>query len=203
MAVAPGATLELLVLSARDTHCAGVDLASGALVRAWSPGPSNHQIRPYDVVRVTLDDDFDDVPDPHEPEALLVAQAPEPVRRLSGRRVERMLRRLLHPHRPAAARGVVVGRAFWERRSDRPSIAVVEPEGPITLWRDGPYLACRFGWLGHERELPCIDTYLAALMDRSRRRHLVAGKGDRLLVALTPPIEGRCHKVVEAVLPRP
>ena len=31
----------------------------------------------------------------------------------------------------------------------------------------------------------------------------MAGKGDRLLVALTPPIEGRCHKVVEAVLPRP
>ncbi len=203
LAVAPGATLELLALSARDTHCAGVDLASGALVRAWSPGPSNHQIRPYDVVRVTLDDDYDDVPDPHEPEALLVAQAPEPFRRLSGRRVERMLRRLLHPTgQPLLGESSSVV-AFWERSSDRPSIAVVEPEGPITMWRDGPYLACRFGWLGHERELPCIDTHLAAHMDRSRRRHLMAGKGDRLLVALTPPIEGRCHKVVEAVLPRP
>jgi hypothetical protein len=203
LAVAPGATLELLALSARDMHCAGVDLASGALVRAWSPGPSNHQIRPYDVVRVILDDDFDDVPDPHEPEALLVAEAPEPVRRLSGRRVERMLRRLLHPTgEPLLGESSSVV-AFWERSSDRPSIAVVEPEGPITMWREGPYLACRFGWLGHERELPCIDTHLAALMDRSRRRHLMAGKGDRLLVALTPPIEGRCHKVVEAVLPKP
>ena len=27
-------------------------------------------------------------------------------------------------------------------------------------------------------------------------------KGTRLVVAFTPPIEGRCHKVVEAVLPR-
>jgi hypothetical protein len=31
---------------------------------------------------------------------------------------------------------------------------------------------------------------------------MLAGKDDRLLVALTPPIDGRCHKVVEAILPR-
>jgi hypothetical protein len=40
-------------------------------------------------------------------------------------------------------------------------------------------------------------------MDRSGRTRMGAGKDDRLLVALTPPIDGRCHKVVEAVLPRP
>jgi len=203
VAAAPGATLELLALSARDTHCAGVDLASGALVRTWAPGPSNLEVRCYDVVRVTLDQDFDDVPDPHEPEALVLAAPPEPVRRLAGRRVERMLRRLLHPQgQPLLGESSSVV-PFWERRPDRPSIAVVEPEGPISLWREGPYLACRFGWLGHERELPCVDAHLASLMDRSRRRHLVADRGDRLLVALTPPIDGRCHKVVETVLPRP
>jgi hypothetical protein len=114
-----------------------------------------------------------------------------------------MLRRLLHPQgQPLLGESSSVV-PFWERRPDRPSIAVVEPEGPISLWREGPYLACLFGWLGHERELPCVDTYVAALMDRAHRRHLVADRGDRLLVALTPPIDGRCHKVVEAVLPRP
>ena len=92
---------------------------------------------------------------------------------------------------------------FWERRADHPSIALVEPEGSISLWRDGAYLACRFAWLGHERELPCLDRGMAARMDRTAQRRLRAGKGTRLVVALTPPIEGRCHKVVEAVLPPP
>jgi hypothetical protein len=32
---------------------------------------------------------------------------------------------------------------------------------------------------------------------------MAATKGARLVVAFTPPINGRCHKVVEAVLPRP
>jgi hypothetical protein len=204
VAVAPGAPLELVALSVRDTHCAGIDLASGALLRVWSPEASSHQIQPYDVVRVTLDDDFDEVPDPHQPEALVVARAPEPVRRLPGRRVERMLRRLLHPPGEPLLGEPSSVVAFWERRRDRPSIAVVEPRGPITLWRQGGYLACRFEWLGHERELPCLDTSIARIMDRSHRsRPLMADKGDRLLVALTPPIEGRCHKVVETILPRP
>ena len=80
---------------------------------------------------------------------------------------------------------------------------MVEPEGAISFWRDRPYLACRFVWLGHERELPCVDRFLAGLMDRTGRTRLLADKGDRVLVALTPPIDGRCHKVVNALLPRP
>jgi hypothetical protein len=79
----------------------------------------------------------------------------------------------------------------------------VEPEGPISLWRDGPYLACRFAWLGHEREFPCLDRHVAGVMDSTGRLRMSAAKGDRVLVALTPPIDGRCHKVVEALLPRP
>jgi hypothetical protein len=199
----PGAVLELLVLSADGNHCAGVDLASGALVRAWSPEGLAQRLRPYDVVTVTLDEDLDEVPDPQEPEALRLAGPPQPVRRLSGRKVERMLRRLLHP-RGQPLLGVSSSVVpFWERRRDHPSIAVVEPEGVISLWRDKPYLACRFTWLGHERELPCLDRFMATLMDRSGRTRLLADKGDRLLVALTPPIDGRCHKVVDALLPRP
>jgi hypothetical protein len=203
VAVAPGAALELLVLSADGNHCAGVDLASGALVRAWYPEATVHQLRPYDVVSVTLDEDLDDVPDPHEPEALVLAGPPEPVRRLSGRRVERMLRTLLHPKGQPLLGVSSSAVPFWERRPDHPSIAIVEPEGLISLWRDGPYLACRFPWSGRERELPCLDRYMAAVMDRSGRTRMVGAKGDRLLVALTPPIDGRCHKVVEALLPRP
>lgn len=203
VAVDPGVTLELLVLSAGGEHCAGVDLASGTLVRTWSPEPSPHRLRPYDVVCVTLADDDEAVPDPAQPESLVLSAPPEPVRRVLGRKAERMLRPLLHPKgQPLLGEPSSVV-PFWERRADHPSIALVEPEGPISLWREGPYLACRFGWQGHERELPCLDRQFAAMMDRAGRRRMGAGKDDRLLVALTPPIDGRCHKVVEAVLPRP
>jgi hypothetical protein len=201
--VAPGAVLELLVLAADGSHCAGVDLASGALVRAWSPLPSPTPLRAYDVVAVTLADDADAVPDPWQPESLVLEGPPEPVRRMSGRRTERLLRALLHPTGQPLLGETSPAIPFWERRADHPSIALVEPEGRISLWRDGAYLSCRFAWLGHERELPCLDRGIAAMMDRSRRARMLAAKSDRLLVALTPPIDGRCHTVVEAVLPRP
>lgn len=201
--VTPGAVLELLVLAADESHCAGVDLASGALVRAWSPVPSPAGLQPYDVVAVTLSDDADAIPDPWQPESLVLEGPPEPVRRMPGRRTERMLRALLHPTGQPLLGETSPAIPFWERRADHPSIALVEPEGRISLWREGAYLSCRFEWLGHQRELPCLDRRIAAAMDRSGRRRMVAGKRDRLLVALTPPIDGRCHMVVEAVLPRP
>jgi hypothetical protein len=39
-------------------------------------------------------------------------------------------------------------------------------------------------------------------MDRGGRTRATGSKGDRLVVALTPPVDGHCHKVVEAILPR-
>ncbi len=170
---------------------------------AWLPEPAPLRLRPYDVVAVTLAENLDDVPDPHQPEAVRLSGPPEPMRQLRGRRVERMLRRLLHPPGQPLLGVASSAVPFWERRGDHPSMAVVAPPGPITLWRDKPYLACRFFWQGHERELPCLDRFMAVLMDRTGRMRVTADKGDRLLVALTPPIEGRCHKVVEALLPRP
>jgi hypothetical protein len=208
----PGATLELLVLAANHRYCAGVDLASGALVRTWSPAGLRQPLRPYDTAQVTLAAAIDCIPDPSEPEGLPLVSPPEPTGRLGGRRVERLLRPLLHPghepllgtHAPAVP--------FWERRPDRPSIAVVQPEGaggrlvgepPAVLARSGPYLACRFLWRGTAIELPCVDRRAAAAMDRAGRRRMGVDRGTRLVVALNPPIDGHCHKVVEAVLPRP
>lgn len=181
----------------------GVDLDSGTLVRAWSSQPPDRPPEVFDVVEVMLDEDADAVPDPAEPEALSVAGAPTPVSRLTGRRCDRVLRRLLHPKGRPLLGIAATAVPFWERSSDHPSIALVESEGPVSFLRDGPYLACRFGWQGHERELPCLDRIVAAIMDRSGRTRMPAAKHDRLLVALTPPIDGRCHKVIQAVVPRP
>ncbi|HLH46910.1 MAG TPA: hypothetical protein VKV25_07110 [Acidimicrobiales bacterium] len=203
LAAEPGVTLRLLVLADDGGHCAAVDLDTGVLVRAWSPRASERRLRPYDVVEVTLAPDPEAVPDPSEPEALVLDDAPEPVGRLAGRRVERLLRPLLHPkHAPLlSTHGPAV--PFWERSADHPSIALVEPDGEIVLRREPGYLACRFEWQGKQRELPCLDRRVAADMDLDGRRHRVVERRTRLLVALTPPIDGHCHKVVEAVLPRP
>lgn len=190
------------MLAADGGQCAGVDLASGALVRAWCAQQSEHRPRPYDVVSVTLAANIDAVPDPSEPEALVLDDAPEVIGRITGRRAERYLKPLLHPkgqpllgfHAPAVR--------FWDRSADHPSITLVEPEGLISLHREGTFLACRFGWLGTVRELACLDRRIAAEMDAEGMMQRTGAKGDRLVVALTPPIDGHCHKVVETVLPR-
>lgn len=200
---APGTTLELLVLAADDQYCAGVDLASGALVRAWSPEPSPQQLRGYDTVEVTLDGPIDCVPDPTEPEGLPLVGAPVPTGRLTGRRAERLLRPLLHPKGQPLLGNHAPAVPFWSRRADHPSIALVEPQGQVMLLRDGPYLACRFVWRDMAMELPCLDRRLATTMDRAGRTRMVGERGDRIVVALHPPIDGHCHKVVESVLSRP
>ena len=68
---------------------------------------------------------------------------------------------------------------------------------------DAAFLGCRFEWQDRAWELPCLDRRLAAVMDRDGRRIMEVERRSRLLVALTPPIDGHCHKVVEAVLPHP
>jgi hypothetical protein len=199
--VTPGTTLELLVVASDGRQSAGIDLESGALVRAWSDRLPERRPHAYDVVTVTLDDD-DTVPDPAAPEALMLAGAPEVTGRMTGRRAERLIRPLLHPKNEPLLGLNASAIRFWERTADRPSIAVVEPEGPISLTRDGTFLACRFTWQRVARELPCLDRRVAAEMDRGGRTRATGSKGDRLVVALTPPIDGHCHKVVEAILPR-
>jgi hypothetical protein len=199
----PGTSLELLVLATDEDYCAGVDLVSGALVRAWSPGPIAEDLRPYDVVGGTLDDTIDLLPDPSQPEAVPLIEPPERIGRLTGRRVERYLRALVHP--PGQPLLAIHGPAvpFWQRTADYPSIAVVEPEGPAVIrLRDGA-LGCMFRWRGVPVELPCLDRRLARGMEASHRIRVDSGKGERLLVALAPPVDGHCHKVVDALLPRP
>ncbi len=202
MPVTAGATLQLLVVAASEQHCAGIDLDTGALVRTWSPTPPVSRIRPYDVVEVTCDGEIDSVPDPAQPEGVGLAEPPVVVDRMSGRRPERLIRPLLHPHNQPLLGITATAIPFWQRSGDHPSIALVEPKGRVLMVRDGSYLGCRFEWQGHERELPCVDRAVAGHMDRHGRTRLTAGKGDRLVVALTAPIDGRCHKVVETLLRR-
>lgn len=201
--VTPGTVLKLMVLASSGNQCAGVDLATGVLVRAWSAVRPHRRPRVYDVIEVTIAPDWDAVPDPSAPEAFAVLRAPEVVGRVKAKRAERLLRPLSHPpNEPLLGfRAPVV--PFYERKPDRPSIALVEPQGRIGLYRRPNYLVCRFVWQGMVQSLPCLDRRVAGMMDREGRTVAKGGRGDRLVVALTPPMEGRCHKVVQAVLPLP
>jgi hypothetical protein len=201
-----------MVLAVDADHLAGVDLASGAMVRAWTPTPHTRRLAqrgregglvPYDVVSGTLAAADEQVPDPAEPEAVVLAGPPEPVGRLKGRKAERYLRPLVHPtgqpllgiHGPTVP--------FWERRADHPSIALVEPEGLAAVHWRGNRLACRFRWRERAVEMPFLDPWVTEMMQRTGCFRVTSRWGERLVVALTPPIDGHCHKVVTTLLKRP
>jgi hypothetical protein len=193
-----------MVLAVDADQCVGVDLASGALVRAWSAEPLDHDIRAYDVVAGTIDDAIDLLPDPTEPEAVAMAEPPSHVGRVSGRQVERYLRPLIHPPGQPLLGTYGPAVAFWERTPDHPSIAIVELDAPATVVTDEDgWLSCAFRWRGLALELPFVDTRLAEAMAVRGQTSIATSKGDRVVVALTPPISGHCHKVVAALLPRP
>lgn len=199
----PGTKLELLVLAGDVDHCAGIDLVSGAIVRAWAPEPIDIDLRPYDVVDGTIDGSIDLLPDPSQPEAVALIDPPERIGRITGRRAERYLRAVLHP--PGQPLLAIHGPAipFWQRTMDYPTIAVVEPEGPAVIRRRDGTMTCLFRWRGVPVELPCVDRRVDAALVASGRIRMDSVKGERLLVELAPPFEGHCHKVVASLLPRP
>src|SRR5215213_7135608 len=91
-----GAQLDLLVLASHPTGCYGVDLDSGALVRAEYPEPTPASFDLFDVAGAELVQG-DGPPDPVTPERVELASVPEVIGRMSPRRAERLLRPLLHP----------------------------------------------------------------------------------------------------------
>ncbi len=198
----PGTVLRLMVVSTGRRHCAGIDLASGALVRAWSPAPVDPRLCPYELVEVTIAAGDDVVPDPCEPEAVVTQGPPTLAGRLTGRRARRLFRPLLHPSSAPLLGFYGPAVPFWERKADHPSIALVEPMSPLVVTVEGGALWCRFKWAGLLQVLQCTDPRLGASLERSRMVLARLSPGTVLLVALEPPVEGQCQKVVEAVIPR-
>jgi hypothetical protein len=191
-----------MVVSTGERQCAGVDLASGALVRAWSSAPVDQRLRPYDLVTVTVAGDHEVVPDPAEPEAVPIAQPPSLVGHLKGRQALRLIRPLLHPeHAPLLGfYGPTV--PFWQRSADQPSMALAEPKGPLVVTRENGGMWCHFAWEGRPQVLACSDPRFAATLRRMDKDYANLRPGTHLVVALEPPVDGQCHKVVEALVPR-
>ncbi len=210
---AGGSTLHLLVLSSTVEDTTVVDLATRTVMRVRVPWPEGHEpdISTFDVVEVTLADD-PERDDLAQPEATTVADLPRHVGTLRGRRLRKLLRRLV-----ASPDGPLLGfpgpsAPYWEFRGFRPSVALIEPTRRPQLIRrqaDGSTWV-RFGWDRDDVWLPVEDRHAARALDAARRERL-SGKSlstalgfepQYLLVTVSPPRDGHCYKVCAAVLPR-
>ena len=182
----------MLVLVPSPRECIGIDLSSGALVRALVPAGSG--LMPYDTAAATvLEDPLTDELVP--PETVELATPARRLGRLTGRRAERYLRPLLHPRRTPLLGFSGPAIPYWSVGRDRPTVSIVEPRvGPDVVLSDGGF-RCRFAWHGHRHELP-LDA------DPRSTSRLGAG-GLRLVVALGAPRDGYCYKTVAGILPRP
>lgn len=207
----PGVGLELMVLSDSPQGCAAVDVSSGALVRAAFSGRTEAPLAPFDLVRAILAFDPDG-PDPTQPEAVVLTQAPEVLGRMRGRAVRRLLAPLLLPQRAEPFGFPGSAAPYWTVPGDRPSLAVLRPSsGPSLVRRNGDVVACRFGWRDVELELPVVDNLAvrAASVSNGARvggralARVLGFEPTHLVLALTAPIDGRCYKVVAGFLPRP
>jgi hypothetical protein len=210
---AGGSTLHLLVLSSTREDTTVVELATRTVMRVRVPWPPEHDpdISTFDVVEVTLADD-PERDDLAQPEATTVADLPRHVGTLRGRRLRKLLERLV-----ASPDGPLLGfpgpsAPYWEFRGFRPSVALIEPTRKPQLIRrqaDGTTWV-RFGWDREDVWLPVEDRNAARALDAARRERL-SGKSlasalgfepQYLLVTVSPPRDGHCYKVCAAVLPR-
>lgn len=213
----------MLVLAPQPDGCVGIDLDSGAFVRAIFPtgsypngsypngsypNRSGEPLEAYDVTTAPIGEPLDP-PDTVRPEAVALSGPPQRVGSISPRRAERYLQALRHP-----AHGPLLGFAgvsvpYWTLVGDRPSLALVEPsEGPLVL--AGPVgFECRFGWQGTVHQFPLGDRRLGDELYRLRRRRsspreltrILGFRPGRLLVVVAGPFDGHCTKQVATLLP--
>jgi len=198
-----GAQLDLLVLAAEPAGCIAVDVVSGAFVRARYPA-TTRLLRPFQVARGRLA--HDEIQDAAQPELVDLAAAPRPTGRVVPRRAERWLRPLLHPPRLPLLGFTGTAVPYWTLEGNRPSGALIEPERLAVGVGDDGY-TCRFLWRDAYHELPLLDWWLLARMGSGpcgshELAHVLGHAPDRLVVALTPPMQGYCYKAVVGVLPR-
>lgn len=215
--MAGGAVLDLLVLAADSRGCVGVDLESGAFVRASYGGTDHPSLRgaypieAFDVVAARIAPEPDQRADVSRPETVMLDAPPMRIGHLTPRKAERYLGRLRQPQRlPILG---FAGRCvpYWTLSGDRPSVTLVEPVvNPQLRWQTDTF-ECRFTWRGSRHQYPLGDRRLATELERvgwprysAHDLHSYLGyRVRRLLIVLSPPHEGYCYKLVAALLPGP
>ncbi len=197
----------MLVLAAEPRGCIGVDIDTGAFVWAAHPAGTPWPV-PFDVVSAEIAGAADP-PDPARPEALELATVPRRLGHMSLRRAERLLAPLKHPPRLPLLGLAANAVPYWTLTGEGPSLALIElRQNPRLRWGPGG-LECHFVWQSTAHELPLVNRTLVAHIEAGG--YIPASRGDverllgyrprRLLVMLTAPQDGYCHKAVGAVLP--
>lgn len=184
------------MLSVGGDALAAVDTSTGGLIRTALP--SDCYLSPYDVAVATVSDISE--PDPAHPDAMELSGPIDVTGRLRGRRIERYIRPLLHPLDEPLLGIPTAAVQYWMLCGDHPSVAVVETPSPIEVVRHGRRIHCFFEWRGNLVDLPIVDRRVAASMAKRGQQTLRIRR--RFVVALTPPYEGNCYKVVAGLLPR-
>lgn len=199
--------LRLLLLTSTPTGAAGVDLDSGALLRTqWTePAPV---FSTYELIEAE-GLGGDDLPFPRD---MVAAARPTSVGRMRGRKAERLLRPLGHPTTQPLLGTATSTLTYWTLPADAPSVALVSPgAGPVVERSRASDMRCRFRWRRLDHDLPLDDPRLEERLSHPTATRLAGAtlaralgwKPERLLVALRPPVDGRCEKVVSGLLPRP
>ncbi len=208
----PGAGLDLVVLDSRPGECSGIDMDSGAFVRGHWPSAIDvaEFAAPYRVGHAVIGDD-DAPPDPSRPEAVPFTGPPEPGRRISNRRMRTYLEALMAPTRIPLLGFLGPSIRFWQMSGTHPSLSLLRPTQGPQLLVDGDTVRARFEWDGLEHSLVVSNERARSVAlgfgaPRCSGDALATALGYRpryLLISLTKPQDGYCHKAVGAILPKP
>lgn len=197
----------VLLLASTPTCATGVDLGTGALRRLeWTePAPA---FAAFETVDTDVRSD-ETLPFPGD---TVLASDPVRVGSMRGRKVEKLLRPLVHRGNGPLLGAATASVTYWTLGSDSASVSLVAPAAGPVIERDASErLRCRFrsGRLDHD--LPLDDARLeerlshptATRLSGSTLARALGWAPERLVVALMAPTEGRCHKVVAGMVPRP
>ncbi len=207
-----GAELPMLVLAEDAEGCVGVDLESGAFVRASYGGPNRRHahLSAFDIVTGEIAP-TEQPPDVSRPEVVALTGPPQRTGQLPVRRAERYLAALRHPQRLPLLGFAGSTVPYWTLAGDRPSLSLVELTAGAQVRRSGRAYECRFSFQGARQQLPLTDSQVVAQLDEvgwprySARdlQRLLGYRPRRLIVSLSPPHRGHCYKIVAALLPSP
>lgn len=213
VAIDGGSSLTLLVLACNQEDTAGIDLASGALVRARVPWPTEHRpdLALFDVVEAVLADE-PERDDLAQPEAVSARELPRHLGTLHGRRVRHLLHPLAAPMEEHVLGFPGTSAPYWEFRGFRPSLALLVPtKGPVLFRRAGDRSVwIRFGWGRSDNWLPVEDLGAIRALDVARRDRLqgkdlasaLGFKPHYLVASVSRPRDGHCYKAIRALVPR-
>ncbi|HVC26288.1 MAG TPA: hypothetical protein VND23_11065 [Acidimicrobiales bacterium] len=212
----PGAIVSCAVLSTGPEEWAGVDLESGAFVRARVPGdgvpgdgvPGEWAL--WDVARFEIGAD-EEPPDPARPEAVTLAGQPSAVGRLRRAAARRLLAQLAAPD---GSRTPLLGTrgpstAYVDLDISTPSIELVATDARVLscFAREGGEPSCAFSWGGTTLTLPLLDARARAALRSSpvplAGAALAAATGGTpryLLVGLTAVRRGHAPKAVLSIV---